>query len=105
MSLERTKISELTPVSPTGGAIFPIVQDNATVSCNLNDISTYLKDVSITSFTIDPSTTTYEIGDVLTTLKLDWVFNKTPDQISVTIHDGTVYPLVGHTPFLLIHLI
>ena len=93
MSLERTKISELTPVTPIGGAVFPIVQGGATVSCNLNDITTYLKDVSITSFAITPSTTTYEIGVNLTSLQLDWTFNKTPDQISLTLHDGTVQAL------------
>ena len=46
MSLERTKISELTEVIPTDGAIFPLVQGGSTVSCKLSDISDFLKDIS-----------------------------------------------------------
>ena len=93
MALERTKISQLTSVFPTGAAVFPIVQGGSTVSCKLADMTTYLKDVSITSFAITPPTTTYEIGDNLTSLQLDWAFNKTPDQISLTLHDGSVQAL------------
>lgn len=93
MAIEKTKISELGSVFPTRTAIFPFVQAGTTVSCELTSISTFLKDVSISSFAITPSTTTYEIGVNLTSLQLDWTFNKTPDQISLTLHDGTVQAL------------
>jgi len=90
MAIEKTKISELGSVFPTRTAIFPFVQAGTTVSCELTSISTFLKDVSISSFSITPSTTIYEIGDLLTSLQLDWVFNKTPDQISLTLHSGII---------------
>lgn len=97
MAIEKTKISELVSVFPTGDATFPIVQGGATVSCQLTGITTYLKDVVISSYAITPSTTTYEIGDRLTALQLDWAFNKTPDQISITLHDGSVVTPVNTT--------
>jgi len=88
MSLERTKISELTEVIPTDGAIFPLVQGGSTVSCKLSDISDFLKDITITSLSITPSTTTYEIGVNLTSLQLDWVLNKNPNDLVITRTTG-----------------
>ena len=93
MSLERTKISELTEVVPTDGAIFPLVQGGSTVSCKLSDISDFLKDISITSLSITPSTTTYENGVNLTSLQLDWVLNKNPNELFITRTPGTATEL------------
>lgn len=101
MAIEKTKISDLTSASPTGAAVLPIVQNSGTFKCSVNDIRDFLTDLSITSFTINPSlTNAYEVGDRLTSLQLDWEFNKTPNAIEIILQDGTsVFPSNAGTTY------
>jgi hypothetical protein len=94
MAIEKTKISELSSAAPLGEAVFPIVQNESTFKCSINDIKDFLTDLSITSFTITPSKTdAYEVGDRLTSLQLNWRFNKIPNAIEIILQDSTsVFP-------------